>query len=164
LAAAFHVVNVFFPMDLCVSPLSLPRFHSEFQIQVNLKSQQETSTFPLDSRQTHEFHMISTQNYNQSQVYFWKGKMNLNEHFHKASQGVESVNVCLMPAHTCGVCVCFIMFECRQLVCLPQDQIYIIYSNRAPLDLHCYKKMRFLRHKGRVSQQLKPNRSCRLLL
>lgn len=144
-------LNVFFPVDLCVFTLFLPKF----QIQVNLKSQQETPTFPLDSWQTHEFHMISMQNYNQSQVYFWKGGMNLNEHFHKASQGVESVNGCLMPAHTYGVCVCFIMFESQELVPLPQDQFYIIYSSGAPSDLHCCKRMRFLKHKGRVSQHTK---------
>lgn len=112
-------LNIFLPVDLCVFILSLPNFHSEFQIQMNLKSQQETLTFPLDSWQTHKFHMISMQDYNQSQVYFWKGGMNLNEHFHKAIQGAESVSGCLKPAHTYGVCVCFIMFECQELVPLP---------------------------------------------
>lgn len=94
-------------------------------------------------------------NYNESQVYFWKGGMNLNEHFQKGSQGVESVNGRLMPAHTCGVCVCFIMFECRELVSLPQDRIYTIASNGGPLDLHCYKRMRFLKRKGKALQHTK---------
>lgn len=82
--------------------------------------------------------------------------MNLNEHFHKASQGAESGTSRLMPGHTCGVCVCVsIMFQCLELVSLPQDLIYIIYSNGAPSDLRCYKRMRFLKHKGRVSQHTK---------
>lgn len=66
--------------------------------------------------------MISMQSYNPSQVYFWKGGMNLNEHFHKAGQGAESVNSRLMPGHTRGVCACVsVTFQCLELVSLPQD-------------------------------------------
>lgn len=109
--------------------------------------------------------MILMQNYNQSQVlfiYFFTGGMNLNEYFHKP--GVESVNESLMPAHTCGVYVCFIMFECQELFSFPQDRIYIIYFNGAQSDLHCCKRIMHLKHKGTVSEHTKSNLSLRLLL
>lgn len=45
--------------------------------------------------------------YNQSQVYFWKGRMALSEHFHNVSRGVECVNGCLMPCFTTRVLCVF---------------------------------------------------------